>query len=206
VAKPGKIQGVHQKRISPAGNNVNIKPEYGDLDIKLYSNFGEIGAYRFWWKKNTVASTILSNRGCRARCSFCSVRSFNGKGVRGRSLKSVVDELQFLKEYHGVNHVMWLDDDLLFDRERTIGMFNEIVKRNLNITWDASNGIIASALKDEVLDAAATSGCIGMHFGTFLLTTEPIDNPSKRIKEILTREIEIRGEFIIPEHGKIYDL
>ena len=152
-------------RIAPAGNNVNIKPEYGDLDIKLYSNFGEIGAYRFWWKKNTVASTILSNRGCRARCSFCSVRNFNGKGVRGRSLKSVVDELQFLKEYHGVNHVMWLDDDLLFDRERTIGMFNEIVKRNLNITWDASNGIIASALKDEVLDAAATSGCIGMHFG-----------------------------------------
>ena len=152
-------------RIAPAGNNVNIKPEYGDLDIKLYSNFGEIGAYRFWWKKNTVASTILSNRGCRARCSFCSVRSFNGKGVRGRSLKSVVDELQFLKEYHGVNHVMWLDDDLLFDRERTIGMFNEIVKRNLNITWDASNGIIASALKDEVLDAAAASGCIGMHFG-----------------------------------------
>ena len=47
---------------------------------------------------------------------------------------------------------------------------------------------------------------IGMHFGTFLLTTEPIDNPSKRIKEILTREIEIRGEFIIPEHGRIYDL
>ena len=47
---------------------------------------------------------------------------------------------------------------------------------------------------------------IGMHFGTFLLTTEPIDNPSKRIKEILTREIEIRDEFIIPEHGRIYDL
>ena len=152
-------------RIAPAGNNVNFKPEYGDLEIKSYSNFGEIGAYRFWWKKNTIASTILSNRGCRARCSFCSVRNFNGKGVRGRSLESVVDELQFLKEYHGVNHVMWLDDDLLFDRERTIGMFNEMVKRNLNITWDASNGIIASALKDEVLDAAAASGCIGMHFG-----------------------------------------
>ena len=152
-------------RIHPSGNNVNVRPEYGDLKINSYSNFGEIGAYRFWWKKNTVASTILSNRGCRARCSFCSVRNFNGKGVRGRSLESVVDELQFLKEYYGVNHVMWLDDDLLFDRERTIGMFNEIVKRNLNITWDASNGIIASALKDEVLDAAAASGCIGMIFG-----------------------------------------
>ena len=152
-------------RIHPEGTYLNVKPEYGNLKIDEYSNFGEIGAYRFWWKKNTIASTILSNRGCRARCSFCSVRNFNGKGVRGRSSESVVDELAYLKEYHGVNHVMWLDDDLLFDRERTIGMFNEMIKRNLKITWDASNGIIASALKDEVLDAAAESGCIGMHFG-----------------------------------------
>jgi len=153
------------ERIHPEGNYLNVKPEYGDLKIDKYSDFGEIGAYRFWWRKDTVASTILSNRGCRARCSFCSVRNFNGKGVRGRSSESVVDELAYLKEYHGVNHIMWLDDDLLYDRERTIGMFNEMIKRNLNITWDASNGIIASALKDEVLDAAAESGCIGMHFG-----------------------------------------
>jgi radical SAM superfamily enzyme YgiQ (UPF0313 family) len=163
-----KIDGKYleiQNRSYPAGHTINLRPDYGDLKINEFSSLGEIGAYRFWWRENTIASTILSNRGCRARCSFCSVRSFNGKGVRGRTYLSVVDELQYLKEVHGVNHVMWLDDDLLFDRERTINMFNEIVKRNLDITWDASNGIIASALKDEVLEAAAESGCIGMHFG-----------------------------------------
>ena len=154
-----------QNRSHPSGDIINLRPDYGDLKINEFSDLGEIGAYRFWWNKNTKASTILSNRGCRARCSFCSVRNFNGKGVRGRTYESVVDELQYLNEVHGINHVMWLDDDLLFDRERTISMFNEMVKRNLNITWDASNGIIASALKDEVLDAAAESGCIGMHFG-----------------------------------------
>ena len=163
-----KVEGKYleiQNRTHPAGDTINLRPDYGDLKINEFGSLGEIGAYRFWWRENTVASTILSNRGCRARCSFCSVRNFNGKGVRGRTYTSVVDELQFLKEYHGVNHVMWLDDDLLFDRERTINMFNEMVKRNLNMTWDASNGIIASALKDEVLDAAAASGCTGMHFG-----------------------------------------
>jgi radical SAM superfamily enzyme YgiQ (UPF0313 family) len=153
------------ERIYPSGDVVNQIPDYGNLPVNKYSELGEIGAYRFWWKKNTIASTALSNRGCRARCSFCSVRNFNGKGVRGKSYQAVVDELQFLNEKYGVNHFMWLDDDLLFDRERTISMFNEIVKRNLKITWDASNGIIASALKDEVLEAAAESGCIGMHFG-----------------------------------------
>ena len=112
----------------PHGKTLNIKPNYCNLDVSKYSKYGEIGSYRFWWKKNTIASTILSNRGCRARCSFCSVRNFNGKGVRGRNIDSVVDELQFLKETYGINHFMWLDDDLLFDRERTIGIFNEIVK------------------------------------------------------------------------------
>ena len=154
-----------QNRLHPAGESLDLRPDYGSINVSDYSDLGEIGAYRFWWNENTKAGTILSNRGCRARCSFCSVRNFNGKGVRGRSYNSVVDEMQFNKEHFGINHFMWLDDDLLFDRERTIGIFNEIVKRNLNITWDASNGIIASALKDEVLDAAAESGCIGMHFG-----------------------------------------
>ena len=151
-----------KREVSPIIEDACQKAEFPN---QIINGLGEIGAYRFWWRKNTIASTILSNRGCRARCSFCSVRNFNGKGVRGRTYLSVVDELQYLKEVHGVNHVMWLDDDLLFDRERTINMFNEMVRRNLDITWDASNGIIASALKDEVLDAAAESGCIGMHFG-----------------------------------------
>ena len=149
----------------PAGESLDLRPDYGSINVSDYSDLGEIGAYRFWWNENTKAGTILSNRGCRARCSFCSVRNFNGKGVRGRSYNSVVDEMQFNKEHFGINHFMWLDDDLIFNKERTISMFNEIVKRNLNITWDASNGIIASALKDEILDAAAASGCIGMHFG-----------------------------------------
>ena len=154
-----------QNRLHPAGESLDLRPDYGSINVSDYSDLGEIGAYRFWWNENTKAGTILSNRGCRARCSFCSVRNFNGKGVRGRSYNSVVDEMQFNKEHFGINHFMWLDDDLLFNKERTISMFNEIVKRNLNITWDASNGIIASALKDEILDAAAASGCIGMHFG-----------------------------------------
>ena len=131
------------------------------------TNLGEIGTFRYWRPQNSKGTAVLANKGCRARCSFCSVRNFNGKGVRGRNIDSVVDELQFLKETYGINHFMWLDDDLLFDRERTIGIFNEIVKRNLNITWDASNGIIASAAvaHPELIDVAEKSGCIGAYFG-----------------------------------------
>ncbi|MBT6745339.1 MAG: radical SAM protein [Flavobacteriales bacterium] len=35
----------------------------------------------------------------------------------------------------------------------------------MRITWDATNGIIAAAIKPEILAAAAESGCIGMNLG-----------------------------------------
>ena len=152
-------------RPPPSENSLNIKPDFLRLPIGQYSSLGEVGAYFFMRGAESKASTSLSNRGCRARCTFCSVENFNGKGVRGRTIDSVIDEIEMQVNDYGINHIMWLDDDLFFDRERAINLFNEIVKRNLNITWDASNGVIASAITDELIHASADSGCIGMHVG-----------------------------------------
>ena len=49
--------------------------------------------------------------------------------------------------------------------ERAIELFNGMVQRNLNMTWDATNGVIAASLKTEVVEAAAASGCIGLALG-----------------------------------------
>ena len=47
---------------------------------------------------------------------------------------------------------------------------------------------------------------IGMHFGTFVLTTEPILEPVQKIKNIITNDENFKGEFIIPKSGVIYSL
>ena len=47
---------------------------------------------------------------------------------------------------------------------------------------------------------------IGMHFGTFVLTTEPINEPSKEIVKIIEKNKKLNDQFIVPEHGVIYDL
>jgi radical SAM superfamily enzyme YgiQ (UPF0313 family) len=154
-------------RTVPEPNALDIIPDYDDLNIGNYSNLGEIGTFRFWRDDDAIGSSVLSNRGCRARCTFCSVANFNGPGVRGRSVESVVDEIQHLKETYGVNHITWLDDDLFYNPKRTVELFREIANRNLNITWDASNGIIGSAAvtHKDLVEAAAESGCLGMYFG-----------------------------------------
>ena len=150
----------------PTEDEISQMPAYELIeDLEDYSKYGMIGSF-YWLKgENTKAGTILSNRGCRAQCSFCSVRNFNGKGVRRRHVESVVDELSYLKNERGLNHFMFLDDDLFKDEKQTIAMFDEIVRRKLKITWDATNGVIAYACTPEVIHAAYESGCIGINLG-----------------------------------------
>ena len=151
----------------PEGDDLNIIPDFGGLKLDNLTNLGEIGTFRYWRPKNSKGSAVLAKKGCRARCSFCSVRNFNGKGVRAKSVKTIVDEIQSLKEDYGIDHITWLDDDLFSDPNETIELFNEIIKRKLNITWDASNGLIASAAvaRPELVSVAEESGCIGAYFG-----------------------------------------
>jgi len=58
---------------------------------------------------------------------------------------------------------MALDDDLL--NGPIIEIFNEMARLNLGFNWDASNGVIASALTEEIADAAEKSGCSALSFG-----------------------------------------
>ena len=71
---------------------------------------------------------------------------------------------------------MWLDDDLLYNTKRTINLFNEMVKQNVDITWDASNGVIASSVTDEIMSAAEESGCLGVVIGMESGNPEIVDD------------------------------
>jgi tRNA A37 methylthiotransferase MiaB len=161
-----KIGNEYLGRSSKSGvTTLSFTPDYKKIPIGEYSKVGRIGAYTFLRSEESVASAVLSRRGCRAKCSFCSVRSFNGKGVSKRSYTDVVDEIAQLKNRYNVSHIMWLDDDLFFDNDDSIKLFRELASRKLGITWDASNGIIAAALNVELLDACVSSGCVGFNIG-----------------------------------------
>ncbi len=149
----------------PEASDINIIPTFDLMDVSDYSNNGRVGSFTWTREPGTLFASVLSNRGCRAACTFCNVRNFNGVGVRQRSIESVIEELVILKEDYGIGHITWLDDDLLYDEKRSIRLYNEMVKKNLNLTWDAMNGVIAASCKDEVIAAAAKSGCLAVNIG-----------------------------------------
>ena len=186
-------------RKRPEGEDLNIIPEHDVMESSELSNYGKVGNFNFLVNKKDRITTILSNRGCRAQCTFCSVRNFNGKKIRTRSIQSIVDELLFLRDHQNIKHVMWLDDDLLYNTGRTIELFNEMVKQDVGITWDASNGVIAASVKDEIMSAAEESGCLGVVIG--MESGNP--NILREIRKPGTVDIFIRAAEVLKKYPKI---
>lgn len=183
----------------PLGRQLDTRPALKLMDIGQVSQYGQIGSFTCLKKSYRRGATLLSNRGCRGRCTYCSVRNFNGQGVRCRSVESVLDELKALKERFGVDHIMWLDDDLLFDTRRALSLFNEMVRANLGMTWDCTNGVLAASCSDEVVAAAAESGCIGLTIGVESGNPEIL----KKIRKPGTPDTFLKAARILKKHPAI---
>ena len=186
------------QKLVPQGCDLDIIPAFDLMDVENHSLYGTIGTWYGFRYQDTRIATALSNRGCRAHCSFCNVRSFNGVGVRQRSVESVLDELSVLRD-RGVGHILWLDDDLLMREERAIALFDGMVKRNLNMTWDATNGVIAASIREELAAAAAASGCIGLALGVESGNAEML----RKIKKPGTPRIFLRAAEILKSYPQI---
>jgi radical SAM superfamily enzyme YgiQ (UPF0313 family) len=165
ILRDGEERHHFTKSSRPTAAEMDVIPAYDLFDVGNLSRYGVIGNFHGFKPAAVRFATVLSNRGCRAQCTFCSVRNFNGKTVRQRSVESVLDEIELLKDRYGIGHFVWLDDDLLKGEERALALFNGMVKRNLGMTWDATNGVIAASCTDEMVAAMAASGCIALNIG-----------------------------------------
>lgn len=195
-----------EERISPAPEEIDVVPFYCNLPIEHYSDLGQIGNYEILTKNRPIA-TFETNRGCRAHCSFCTVPELFGKGiVRLRSIPSVVEEVADLYK-RGVRHLEVLDDDMLNKPERIITLLKAIADLKLDLTWSATNGLIASAITEDIMEAMIASGCVGFNLGIESGDAQrlvKIHKPSgvknfKRCKEITDKypQLFIRGYLII---------
>lgn len=151
--------------VRPTAVEMDVIPAYESMETTDLSLYGVMGNFHGFKPRETKFATVLSNRGCRAQCTFCCVRNFNGVTVRQRSVDRVLDELAMLKNDYGIGHVVWLDDDLLKDEARAYSLFNGMVRRNIGITWDATNGLIAASCSKDMVRAMADSGCIAVSIG-----------------------------------------
>ena len=148
--------------VNPKGNLITT---YQQIPIEKYFNVGSLNPFtRMATTENPYAAIIL-NRGCRAACTFCAVRDFNGKGVRTRNVDELLEEITYLNRERGIKHFELLDDDFLRYDDAVFQLLQGIIDNKLDLTWSANNGLICNALTDDILNLFQKTNCTGFRIG-----------------------------------------
>ena len=102
---------------------------------------------------------ILTTRGCPYRCTFCSSPDMWTTRYVQHSPKRVVDEMALYVKKYNVTNFDSQDLTAIVKRSWSIQLCEELISRDLNITWQMPTGTRSEVFDEEVVDLLYRSGC-----------------------------------------------
>src|SRR5205085_8097910 len=82
---------------------------------------------------------------------------------RSRSAGNVADEMEHLVKDFGVEYVIFRDPLFSANKKRVAELCNEIIRRNIRVTWRCETRI--DCLDEPTIALMAQAGCTGVNFG-----------------------------------------
>jgi radical SAM superfamily enzyme YgiQ (UPF0313 family) len=203
LEKKGNLKDV--KSISFKKNNKIIntpkKPLLKNLDELPYPAwelfpYKQYGFLPFVTIKKPALS-VLASRGCPFHCKFCAL-GYMGIGVRKRSVKNIVDEIEYLINNFNVKMIGFVDPLFPSTKKYGLDFCNEMISRGLNkkISWICETRV--DCVDKELLKKMKEAGCARILFGIESGVQELLDNVNKgfTIEQVkravkLTKEVGI---------------
>lgn len=103
-------------------------------------------------------ASIQTSRGCPMNCDFCSVPAFNGFQYRFRDTENILEEIGSVNK----NLLYFVDDNIIGHNtqahDHAMNLFEGMIRKGLKKEWFAQASLNIAA-KDDILKAAAKSGC-----------------------------------------------
>ena len=123
------------------------------------------------------ALNIQTKRGCYFECVFCSYPLIEGSTVRMRTARTVVDEMQAMRDEFHIRHWFFVDNIFNMPIRHAKEICEEIVARHLDVEW--SGYLNPKFVDDELCRLMAASGCKAIEFGTDSGAPTMIENLKK---------------------------
>lgn len=144
-------------------------------------------------------AAITASRGCPYHCAFCSSQNMWRGHWRRRRVALVIDEIRFLMDRHGVNTIVFNDENISVNRAWFLELLGELAK--LGVTWISGGGLSVRSLDDpRVVDEMYRSG-VGLFNLAFESTS---DRTLRRIGKALTTEESARVIELVRQRGDGY--
>jgi anaerobic magnesium-protoporphyrin IX monomethyl ester cyclase len=125
-------------------------------------------------------ATVSPNRGCPFHCGFC-FKQPSDKKVRFRNPYLVADEIEMLVKDFKVKEINLVSDTLTVKKDFVFLLCEEIIKRNLTVSWIAPTR--ADCVTKEMLRIMKRAGCRSLRFG--------VESGSPRILESMRKECDL---------------
>lgn len=148
---------------------------------------------------------IQTVRGCPFSCCFCY--NFLGRKARSRSIDSVFEELEFLKQYSPVFDEYWIIDPTFgVPKKFSTDLMNQMVSSGINngLRWSCHTRIDIADFKmfELMKKAGAYSVGLGIESGDDDILSETLKNISvDQIKDVVNKAksvgLETRGFYIL---------
>ena len=140
---------------------------------------------RYYDLKGQRQLDYVSSQGCRFRCAFCADPFVYKRGWVGFSRERIGAELEGLWHRYHFDDVNFQDETFFTYAEHVEGVADEIIRRELPITWAATmRADQCSRLSDEVFDKCRRSGLRRVLVGVESGSPEMLE----RIKKDITLE------------------
>lgn len=130
------------------------------------------------YHRNDFASGVLfATRGCPNHCDFCSIVVMYRHGFRKRPIAEVAAEYG---SFHGKRIIFW-DDNITADKQYAKDLFRAIAPYR---KWWSSQATIHAARDEELLDAAARSGCRQLFLGLESISQSSMEEVRKGFNRV----------------------
>lgn len=149
--------------------------------------------------------TVQIGRGCPNDCDFCSVREYNGRKYRHKSIEQIIKEIETLKSLNPSKSILIADDNILSKPSFAKELFKAIEPLGIKFTTQAS---IDRLDNDENLELLYKAGCRHVFIGFESVEQEGlnainkarvnnIDRYKRVVDKIHASGIEVFASFIL---------
>lgn len=124
--------------------------------------------------------SVMTARGCPAKCIFCGSRTMHGRIVREFSIDRMVDEIERLKKGYNIDGFCVVDDTFTLKEHRVVEFCHKLKERKLNLTWVCQARV--DTFTEGMARAMKSAGCVQTDFGVESGSQKVLDSLHKGIK------------------------
>lgn len=166
------------------GKGIRVTPPFREFDMANYippyrqllnpSLYLDINSY-------VPAIGIETKRGCPFNCAYCVYPKLQGRKLRCRPPKAVVDEIEVLHKEYGITSFHFTDPVLNIPQGHLEEICHELIRRKLAVRWDGF--MREDQLNEKNIALFAKAGCECFSFSPDGLCQEALDILQKNLNE-----------------------